>query len=88
MLLIETPTALSPVLHERHIPPARAVVAHGTRTAARTLDEVLTATWSDLLAHRSAPCPACGGNLAPRYGAGEAPRGGRCVRCATTLAAA
>jgi len=50
-----------------------------------SLDDVVVGAWEGLSAHRTVACPACGGAMAPRYGAGPAPVGGRCRRCATTL---
>jgi len=51
-----------------------------------TLDELLAGVWEGLSAHRTVPCPVCGGSLAPRYGAGPGPVGGRCGDCASTIA--
>jgi hypothetical protein len=50
-----------------------------------TLDEVLTAAWDGLAAHHSVTCPVCSGSMAPRYGSGAKPVGGRCTRCGSTL---
>jgi hypothetical protein len=50
-----------------------------------TLDEVLTASWDGLAAHHSVTCPVCSGSMAPRYGSGAKPVGGRCTRCGSTL---
>jgi hypothetical protein len=50
-----------------------------------TLDELLVGVWEGLSAHHTVPCPACGGALAPRYGAGPGPVGGRCRDCGTTV---
>jgi hypothetical protein len=51
-----------------------------------TLDDLVVGVWEDLTAHRTVACPACGGAMAPRYGSGYAPVGGRCGSCATTIA--
>jgi hypothetical protein len=51
----------------------------------RTLDEVIVGVWEDLTAHHAAACPVCGGSMAPRYGSGPAPVGGRCGSCHSTL---
>ena len=51
-----------------------------------TLDDVLVGAWEDLTAHRTVSCPACSAAMAPRYGAGPEPVGGRCGGCGTTLA--
>ena len=50
-----------------------------------TLDDVIVGAWEGLLAHRTVSCPVCSGALAPRYGAGSAPVGGRCNDCGSTL---
>jgi len=50
-----------------------------------TLDEVITATWSQITRHRAAQCPACGEEMSPQYGAQALPVGGRCGACATEL---
>jgi hypothetical protein len=50
-----------------------------------TLDEVLSAVWEGLAGHHSVTCPVCSGSMAPRYGSGAAPVGGRCKRCGSTL---
>jgi len=51
-----------------------------------TLDDLVVGVWEGLSAHRAVACPACGGEMAPRYGAGPAPVGGRCRGCGTTIA--
>ena len=50
-----------------------------------TLDDVIVGAWEGLLAHRTVSCPVCSGGLAPRYGAGAAPVGGRCGDCGSSL---
>ena len=50
-----------------------------------TLDEVLSAAWDGLAGHHSVTCPVCTGPMAPRYGSGAKPVGGRCTRCGSTL---
>ena len=50
-----------------------------------TLDDVVVGAWEGLLGHRTVSCPVCRGALAPRYGAGPAPVGGRCTDCGSTL---
>jgi hypothetical protein len=50
-----------------------------------TLDEVLSTAWDGLAAHHSVTCPVCSGSMAPRYGSGAKPVGGRCTRCGSTL---
>jgi hypothetical protein len=51
----------------------------------RRLDDVLSAAWDGLTAHHSVTCPVCRGSMAPRYGSGAKPVGGRCTRCGSTL---
>ena len=64
-------------------PPTR---PHGHAPRDRlTLDDVLSAAWDGLAAHHSVTCPVCSGSMAPRYGSGAAPVGGRCKRCGSTL---
>jgi hypothetical protein len=53
--------------------------------AARTLDELISGAWEGLSAHQTVMCPVCTGPMAPRYGSGARPVGGRCRRCASTL---
>ena len=50
-----------------------------------TLDSLLSGMWEGLAAHRSVPCPLCGGEMAPDYGAHALPVGGRCRSCETRL---
>jgi hypothetical protein len=50
-----------------------------------TLDDVVVGAWEGLLANHTVSCPVCSGALAPRYGAGSAPVGGRCTDCGSTL---
>jgi hypothetical protein len=50
-----------------------------------TLDDLVVGVWEDLIAHRTVACLACGEAMAPRYGAGHAPVGGRCKGCGTTI---
>jgi hypothetical protein len=52
---------------------------------ASTLDGLLTGIWDSLTAHRDVTCPVCGGPMAPRYGAGALPIGGRCADCGSDL---
>jgi hypothetical protein len=90
----ESPAALTP--SERAGAPAppsdRAAATHpasrphGHAPSDRlTLDDVLSAAWDGLAAHHSVTCPVCSGSMAPRYGSGAAPVGGRCKRCGSTL---
>jgi hypothetical protein len=50
-----------------------------------TLDDLLSSVWAGLAAHREVTCPVCRGSMAPRYGSGAQPVGGRCRRCGSTL---
>jgi hypothetical protein len=50
-----------------------------------TLDDVLVGVWEGLSSHHTVTCPVCGGKMAPRYGSGARPVGGRCQRCGSTL---
>ncbi|HEX7300948.1 MAG TPA: hypothetical protein VF257_18265 [Solirubrobacteraceae bacterium] len=49
------------------------------------LDDVILGAWADLAAHHTVSCPVCAGSMAPRYGSGARPVGGRCRRCGSTL---
>ncbi len=51
----------------------------------RTLEEVLSGVWEDLIAHRAATCPICSGLMEPRYGSGPFAVGGRCRDCGSEL---
>jgi hypothetical protein len=57
----------------------------GRQPTGATLDHVLTAAWDGLASHHSVTCPVCSGSMAPRYGSGAKPVGGRCTRCGSTL---
>ena len=50
-----------------------------------TLDDVLFGVWEGLSSHHTVTCPVCSGKMAPRYGSGARPVGGRCARCGSTL---
>ena len=50
-----------------------------------TLDQLLTGVWEGLSTHHTVTCPVCSGKMAPRYGSGARPVGGRCKRCGSTL---
>jgi len=69
----------APAVGVRHDDP------HRIRHADRTLDDVLGAAWDGLASHHSVTCPVCSGSMAPRYGSGAKPVGGRCKRCGSTL---
>jgi hypothetical protein len=51
-----------------------------------TLDGSVTGAWEGLTGERrEVACLVCGGTMAPCYGAGTAPVGGRCRDCGSTL---
>ena len=50
-----------------------------------TLDELITATWSEIRRQRAVECPVCGEEMSPQYGAQALPIGARCRSCATEL---
>ena len=57
--------------------------ASADRGGEPTLDSLLSRMWEGLAAHRSVPCPLCGGEMKPEYGAHALPVGGRCQECQT-----
>jgi hypothetical protein len=60
--------------------------AHGDAPRGRpTLDDLVVGAWEDLLAHHPVTCPICSAAMAPRYGSGPRPVGGRCSGCGSTL---
>jgi hypothetical protein len=61
--------------------PARADAPHH----GDTLDHLISTVWDELTAHRTVSCPVCHGHMAPRYGSGAVPVGGRCRRCGSSL---
>lgn len=80
----DQPPLLQRLLGERPATPAEpAATAPG---GGDTLDDLLVGAWEDLTAHRTASCPVCHADMAPRYGAGPEAVGGRCGGCGTTLA--
>ena len=58
---------------------------HPTSDDGPTLDDVLVGVWEGLSSHHTVTCPVCSGKMAPRYGSGARPVGGRCRRCGSTL---
>ena len=50
-----------------------------------TLDDLVLGVWEGLSSHHTVTCPVCSGKMAPRYGSGARPVGGRCQRCGSTL---
>ena len=75
------PAARGPGPAERGARPAGA----GAARHAVTLDHVISGAWDELSAHRTVTCPVCRGQMAPRYGAGAQPVGGRCRCCRSSL---
>jgi DnaJ-class molecular chaperone len=59
--------------------------AHRASHHRLTLDEVIVGVWEGLSSHHTVTCPVCRGKMAPRYGSGARPVGGRCKRCGTSL---
>ena len=55
------------------------------RSVGPTLDDLIVGTWGLLATARAAPCPLCGGDMAPSPGAGHHAAGGRCVDCGARL---
>ena len=50
-----------------------------------TLDELITAVWRGLSAHRTIACPVCEAEMRPEYGVHGRPIGGRCSGCGSTV---
>jgi hypothetical protein len=50
-----------------------------------TLGELVSDVWEGLVAHQRVPCPVCGGEMVPGYGAHAGVAAGRCAECETTL---
>ena len=49
------------------------------------LDDLVREAWEGLSSHHTVACPVCSGKMAPRYGSGARPVGGRCQRCGSSL---
>jgi hypothetical protein len=82
------PSILDPVEDREDVRAARVAprATAAVPSEGLTLDDLMVGVWEDLTAHRTVACPACGGAMTPRYGAGPAPVGGRCTNCSTTIA--
>ena len=65
--------------------PAPVGAVRDAEAPRRTLDDVLVGVWEGLSSHHTVTCPVCSGKMAPRYGSGARPVGGRCKRCGSTL---
>jgi hypothetical protein len=50
-----------------------------------SLDDLIRSAWEGLASHHTVTCPVCSGKMAPRYGSGARPVGGRCRRCGSSL---
>lgn len=79
---LRDPSALRPPAADAEVTPP--TPGHATHHEP-TLDEFLSSTWDTLTSHQPATCPVCTGTMAPRYGSGALPVGGRCRRCGTSL---
>jgi hypothetical protein len=62
-----------------------AAPAGAAAPAGRTLDDLIARAWSSLEVTQTAACPLCGGDLAPRFGAGPQPVAGACRSCGAEL---
>ncbi|MBI5105488.1 MAG: hypothetical protein HZB46_11005 [Solirubrobacterales bacterium] len=78
------PADCTPAPRPEAAPPRDDQLAHAG--GGPTLDDLVVGVWEGLSAHRTVPCPACGGEMTPRYGSGPGPVGGRCTACRSTLA--
>jgi hypothetical protein len=65
--------------------PAPVGGVRGGEAPRRTLDDLVVGVWEGLSSHHTVTCPVCSGKMAPRYGSGARPVGGRCTRCGSTL---
>jgi hypothetical protein len=68
-----------------HTPDEQRPAGAGAPRHGHTLDHLISNVWDDLTAHRTVTCPVCHGQMAPRYGSGALPVGGRCRRCGSSL---
>jgi hypothetical protein len=58
---------------------------HRIQRGGPLLEDVISSAWDALGTHHTIACPVCTGPMAPRYGSGARPVGGRCRRCGSTL---
>jgi hypothetical protein len=63
----------------------RPAVRYASPREGRSLEDVISGTWEELAAHRSATCLICDGLMEARYGSGPSAVGGRCRDCGTEL---
>ena len=79
---------LDKLVEERGAATVEPAAGHAAPAAPRgaTLDALVARSWSTLRVTRSASCLLCGGEVAPRYGAGPHPVGGTCRSCGTHIA--
>ena len=84
---------VAPPREERAAPAASAaprverteVAAPAEASRGRTLEDLLVAAWDGLSESHTASCLVCGGDVAPRYGAGPRPVAGTCRDCGTEI---
>ena len=89
---LDRPSILDGARDDRHAPSGRfprermrQPHTHHASHDRLTLDDVITGVWEGLSTHHTVTCPVCSGKMAPRYGSGARPVGGRCRRCGSTL---
>jgi hypothetical protein len=66
-------------------PAPRPPAPQAPRPSRATLDDLVTGAWDALSVAHAAACPVCGGDLAPRYGAGPKPVAAACGDCGSRL---
>jgi hypothetical protein len=81
----ERPSILGGARDDDHAPRTGVPGPDGLSHNRLTLDDVIVGVWEGLSSHHTVTCPVCSGKMAPRYGSGARPVGGRCKRCASTL---
>ncbi|HEX8207873.1 MAG TPA: hypothetical protein VF587_17545 [Solirubrobacteraceae bacterium] len=77
---------LDKLVEERERPAPGETRAVAAAASGATLDALVARSWSTLRVTRAASCLLCGGEVAPRYGAGPSPVGGACRSCGTEIA--
>jgi hypothetical protein len=78
-------SSTDPAHDSRHAPRGEQPAGADAPHHGNTLDHLITGAWEELTAHRTVTCPVCHGHMAPRYGSGALPLGGRCRRCGSSL---
>ena len=81
----ERPSILGGARDDAPDPHGHAPREHHASHHRLTLDQLVTGVWEGLSSHHTVTCPVCSGKMAPRYGSGARPVGGRCQRCGSTL---